>query len=239
MKKPRFTTLYIVRHGETVWNVKKLLQGHADSRLTKKGEIQARLVKDLLKDVRFDAVFSSDLTRSRKTAEIIALERKLAVQTTKLIRERSFGEYEGKHYTVFAQELKHLLAKFEKLTDSQKYKFKYTQSMESDAELVGRFITFLREIAVAYSGKTLLVVSHGGMMRALLIHLGYGNYRSLYPGVVKNTSYFVLETDGVEFKVTQTFNIEKAIILSADFVKNHHGKLKYFSALAPEPVKIS
>lgn len=206
---PKPTTLYIVRHGETVWNVKKLLQGQADSRLTPKGEKQAHQVKILLKDVRFDAVFSSDLARSRKTAKIITLERKLAVQTTKLIRERSFGEYEGKHYTVFAHELKQMLNKFEKLTDSKKYKFKYTPSMESDAELVGRFITFLREIAVAYSGKTLLVVTHGGMMRALLIHIGFGNYTSLYPGAVKHTSYFVVETDGVEIKITQTFGINK------------------------------
>ncbi len=211
MTKPRKNTiLYIVRHGETQLNLKKILQGHADSPLTRLGETQAHTLKKELKAIHFDAIFSSDMLRTKRTAEIIALERNLAIKTSRLLRERSFGQYEGKAYTIFANELKRELAKFKSLNHEKKFKFKYTKDMESDEEIVGRFITFLREITLAYSGKTLLVVSHGGMMRALLIHLGFGNYQSLTPGSVKNTAYFTLKTDGIEFKIIKTFAIEKA-----------------------------
>ena len=92
-------TIYLVRHGETEWNEKKLIQGHSDIPLNKKGEIQAKQLGEKLKDIHFEAVFSSDLVRAKRTAEIMVLEKKLAVITTKALRERLFGRYEGKQVT--------------------------------------------------------------------------------------------------------------------------------------------
>lgn len=88
--KEKYCTFYIVRHGETLWNVKGLLQGIKDSALTPTGEKQARELAAELESVNFDVIFSSDLLRARRTAEIIALERKLAVKTSQLLRERQF-----------------------------------------------------------------------------------------------------------------------------------------------------
>jgi broad specificity phosphatase PhoE len=66
---------------------------------------------------------------------------------------------------------------------------------------MARFIPALREIAIAYPGKNVLVVTHGGVMRAFLIHLGVGDEKTLPPGSIKNTSVFKIDSDGVEFWV--------------------------------------
>lgn len=89
------TTIYIVRHGESEANAKGILQGQKDYPLTPKGEEQALIISNELKGINFDAIFSSDLLRAKRTAEIIAVERKLAVNTTKMLRERNYGRLEG------------------------------------------------------------------------------------------------------------------------------------------------
>ena len=95
-----FCTLYIVRHGETEWNVKKIIQGNEDIPLNKKGESQAKELAKKLRHIKFDVIFSSDLIRAKRTAEIINIEKKLIVQTTKALKERYFGKYQGKSFAV-------------------------------------------------------------------------------------------------------------------------------------------
>ncbi len=200
-------TLYVVRHGQTVWNVERKLQGQQNSDLTDVGISQARELREELSHIHFDAVFSSDASRAKQTAEIITLNKQLAVETSHLLRERNFGAYEGKTYDEWATGLKDLIDQFQTLTDEQKKTFQYAPDIESDDQIASRFLTFVREIAVAYAGKTILVVSHGAIMRASLIHLGVGNYEQLQGGAIGNGGYFVLESDGVEFRVKELKNI--------------------------------
>lgn len=199
-------TFYIVRHGETHWNVNKRLQGHSNSELTENGIQQIKNLRTNLKDIHFDALFSSDLLRTQQTAEILNVERELVLNTTNLIRERSFGAHEGKELEKYELEIKDLIREYEQLADEQKRKYKYPD-VETDEEIITRFLLFLRETAVAYPNKKVLVVSHGGVMRTLLIHLGFSTYdEDLY---VSNASYFVLESDGTDFEVKNTVGIEK------------------------------
>lgn len=209
MNKIQSCTIYLVRHGETEWNVRRLIQGHHDSKLTPVGITQARVLGESLRQIHFDAIFSSDLYRAQHTAELITLERKLAVQTTKLLRERMFGHFEGKTFEEYNQELRDLLQQQESLSDEHRKAFKLAPDVESDAEVISRFITSLREIAVAYAGKTVLVVSHGGCIRQFLMHIGFAPYRSLPPGAVGNTAHIVLESDGVEFTIKQVDGVKK------------------------------
>ncbi|OGG15155.1 hypothetical protein A2773_04670 [Candidatus Gottesmanbacteria bacterium RIFCSPHIGHO2_01_FULL_39_10] len=201
----KFCTFYIVRHGETVWNLEKRIQGHGDSPLTAKGLKQIQKTAQKLKDVKFDAAFSSDLLRAKKTAEIILLERKLAVTTTEVLRERRFGKYEGK----FFQEMQHLYEKIDKLDQNERFQTPLHEDIESDEALIGRFLTFLRETAVAYNGKIILIGSHGGLMKTLLIHLGFGNYKNLYGRFIANGAYIKLTSDGVDFFIEETYGIKK------------------------------
>lgn len=203
----KYCTIYLVRHGETEWNVTDIVQGHADSFLTKKGEEQARELTKKFRKIHFDAVFSSDLLRARRTAKIIILERRLAIKTTKLLRERKFGQYEGKHVSVYKKELQHLLEKLDKLPDKERKRFKLASDIESDEEMFTRFNIFLRETSVAYLGKTILVVTHGGIIRIFLIHLGYGNYKELPAGSIKNTAFIKLLSDGTDYFIDEVFGV--------------------------------
>lgn len=196
-----FCTLYIVRHGETEWNVKKIIQGHEDIPLNKKGEAQAKELAKKLRNVKFDAVFSSDLIRARRTAEIITLEKNLAIQTTKALKERYFGKYQGRSFAV-SNEMTKLINNLKMVTGSG------AKEVESDENIILRLTTFLREIAVAYPKKTILVVSHGGPMRTLLIHLGFATYDNFTEGQIDNLAYVKLKSNGVEFFVEETKGVK-------------------------------
>lgn len=202
-------TLYIVRHGETDWNIKGLMQGQTDVTLNQAGIKQAKELAKRLKNIHFNAVFSSDLLRARRTAEIISLERKLAIKTTQILRERSFGKFEGLSYKEYGNQLRKMFDKFEKLSIAKKQKFKFHPTIESDEELLTRLTPLIREIAVAYPGKNVLIVTHGGLMRAFLTHLGYISYERRRNLVIRNTAYFKLQSDGVDFFIKELWGIEE------------------------------
>ncbi len=204
MKQPiqNAATFYIVRHGLTHLNVQGRLQGQIDSPLTdltEQGVIEIKEVAHSLKNISFDLVYSSDLLRAKRTAEILLLDRKIAINTTKLLRERSFGKYEGVLATQFNEENRELIEKRTALSKEENWKFKYADDHESDEEMMTRLLAFFREVAVAWPEKTILVVAHGGIIRVLLMHLGYNIEHK--PGVVKNGAYIKLLSNGDEFQV--------------------------------------
>ncbi|HWY79684.1 MAG TPA: histidine phosphatase family protein [Candidatus Sulfotelmatobacter sp.] len=208
IKHNNYCTFYILRHGETEWNVKGILQGHADSPLTIQGMAQAKILKEELKNIHLDGAFSSDSLRAYRTAEIVMLDRNLTIKTTQLLRERYFGKWEGKPYSLFSYKLKHMLNEFLFLSDKEKQSYKYPD-MESDEEIVARFITFLRKTAIASPNKTLLIATHGEIMRSLLIHIGFGTYAELPPHAVSNSAFIKLHSDGVDFLIKETKGIIK------------------------------
>ena len=128
-------TIYLVRHGETDWNVKKIIQGHKQSILNKNGKDQAKKLAKHFQNIHIDAIFSSDLLRAKQTAEIVALEKKLAVTTSHLLRERSYGQHEGKLRDHYYNEVKDLLETFKKLSKKEKWNFKITEDMESEENI--------------------------------------------------------------------------------------------------------
>jgi len=90
--------VYFVRHGETVLNLMDKMQGWSDSPLTDKGIEDLKKTGQYLKNIKFDALYSSDLKRTMDTAEIIINENKvsnLKLQTSKNFREIFFGSFEG------------------------------------------------------------------------------------------------------------------------------------------------
>jgi len=204
-----FCTFYIVRHGETEWNLQHITQGHKDSPLTENGIRQAQETANELKDINFDAIFSSDLGRTRRTAEILRLERQLAIQTSKALRERAFGTFEGKTGEEAHIAFQELYDEVRKLSEEEQKNFKPAPDVESDNEIISRFITQLREIAVAYPGKTVLVVSHGGPIRNFLMHVGYVKYGELPGRAFTNAGYVKVLCDGVDFFVKEVKGIKK------------------------------
>lgn len=192
---------YIVRHGETIFNVERITQGHSDSPLTEDGINQAKLLGERFRDVNFDAVFSSDSLRAQRTAEFIISNPNMSVNTTELLRERKYGKYEGKSSRLFIEENRSLLEKEKSATREERWKLKFADDIESNEEINNRFVTFLKQAARTHAGKTLLVVTHGGIMRAFLNYLEWGGGQDLPGGAVQNTAYIKLVFDGKNFNI--------------------------------------
>lgn len=203
--KKNYCTFYIIRHGETDWNKKNHIQGQKDIRLNGNGIRQAKEAAQLLKHIHFDHVYSSDLLRAKRTAEIIALEHKLAVETTTVLRERQLGTFEGKPMTLLTT----LDEDLRRLSGEEKEAFKSKHAVEDTDEMASRFITFLRETAIANPRKTILVASHGMLIKVLLTHLGFLRPDETVSSKIANAGYIILESDGVDFFITEMKGLTK------------------------------
>jgi broad specificity phosphatase PhoE len=89
------THLYLIRHGQTDWNIEGRWQGHADVPLNNRGREQAAQIAHSLADVGLKAIYSSDLIRARDTAGALASTTGLAIQYDKRLREIHQGEWQG------------------------------------------------------------------------------------------------------------------------------------------------
>ena len=85
--------IYIIRHGETDWNTKRLLQGATDIPLNQNGIEAARLTAEALKEIPFDEIYTSPLQRAVQTAEIMRGDRRIPIIKDERLKEISFGPY--------------------------------------------------------------------------------------------------------------------------------------------------
>ena len=154
------TTLLLARHGESDWNRDKRWQGFADRPLTDLGRRQAEELADRLQDTDLDAVYSSDLRRARDTAKIVARGRGLAVSTTPDLREVDVGEWSG--LTRAEAEAKFPEAYERWLNGGEGW-----ERGERYEQLAARVLKAMRRIAAAHDGARVLVVAHGGTIRAI------------------------------------------------------------------------
>jgi broad specificity phosphatase PhoE len=137
--------LLLVRHGETDWNADGRLQGQTDRPLSDFGRRQARQLADELADEELVAIYSSDLSRARETAEIVGERLGLPVRLDPELREKDWGTWEG-------------------LTAVERDRVEFVgESTQAHQE---RMLRALRRIADGHAaGDRILVVTHGGSMR--------------------------------------------------------------------------
>lgn len=173
----------LVRHGETVWNREQRLQGHQDIPLTDKGREQARAVARRLSTEPWDLVYSSDLSRARETAEIIAKHCGVRVVTDPRLRERFYGRFEG----LTREEIAQLSPGFgHRAWENEE------QGVEPWERMADRSQEVIEELAAAHPGSRLILVSHGGWIRALLCRL----FPDWDPGTpIHNTSVTLLSRE--------------------------------------------
>ena len=88
-------TIYLIRHGETLWNKKGRYQGIADVELSEKGILQADKIEDYFRDIKLDAVISSPLKRAVRTGQGVAVSHDLPLIIEENLHELDFGEWEG------------------------------------------------------------------------------------------------------------------------------------------------
>ncbi len=192
--------MFIVRHGETDFNVQKKMQGRLDIPLNATGHQQAKKLATRFADLYLDAIYSSDLIRARETAATVAKMKKLEIKLSELLRERNFGEAEGRSL-VEDEELKKLLDAFGTLSPDTQWHSRLVSDSETNAEIVGRTFTYIRALALQHLGQHVLIVTHGGVMMTLLSHLGYVPKEKALFGVLTNTAIAELQSDGVNFTV--------------------------------------
>jgi broad specificity phosphatase PhoE len=154
------TTLLLARHGESDWNRAKRWQGFADRPLTDRGRRQADELADRLDSTELDAVYSSDLQRARDTAEVVARRKGLVVSTTPDLREVDVGSWSGltrpEAETRFPEAYARWLQGGEGWEDGETYE-----------QLATRVISAMQRIAESHDGGRVLVVAHGGTIRAI------------------------------------------------------------------------
>jgi alpha-ribazole phosphatase/probable phosphoglycerate mutase len=184
----------LLRHGQTEWNALQKYQGHMDIALDDTGRNQAgRIARYLHENENIEAIYCSDLSRSKETAEIIARELHLQVQIDERLREIGFGVWEGMTY----EKVKSMYPEeYEKwFTNNAELKVPGGESID---ELLARFLPVLSELADKHEG-TVLVVSHGGLIKTVLNYLHGDNRWDIY---LHPASISCLEWDGERY-VTQ------------------------------------
>ncbi len=157
------TTVVLVRHGETEWNVAGRIQGHSDSPLTERGRQQGRLVAGRLARRNVGVVCSSDAGRAVETAEMIAASHGLPVEAISDFRERSYGDFEGHSFIEIRKEQGEALEAW--LSDRQRLA---PPGGETQAQMSARVMAALRHVVSGHRSKTVVVSTHGGPIKSVL-----------------------------------------------------------------------
>ncbi len=168
------TTLLLVRHGETDWNAEGRLQGHTDRPLNAYGREQAKKLADRLDGDAIAAVYASDLSRARETAEIVGERLGLTVVIDPDLREKDWGSWEG-------------------LTGADRDRVEFVgETTEEHAE---RILRAVRRIAERHPDERVLIVTHGGSVRRIQAAV-YG----MAPPVLENCAVWELAHEGGSFR---------------------------------------
>jgi len=155
------TKLCLIRHGETNWNAERRLQGHTDIPLNTKGLQQARQMAQALKTTKllFDVLYTSDLQRAADTANAIVELFGVEARVDSALRERHFGALQG----LTIQEASLLQPEIWQahITRDLEHELEGGESIEQFALRVQNVLDKIQE---QHSGKTILLVSHGGTL---------------------------------------------------------------------------
>jgi alpha-ribazole phosphatase len=155
--------LFLVRHGETVWNDAQRFQGHTDVPLSARGWRQAEWLAERFACESIAAIYASDLSRARDTAQVIAGRLCKVVQCEPLLREANLGELQGLGYAQVRDRWFHA-------SDPLPCYFVDTAppGIECLRQLQARVMGALCNLAARHGGETILVVMHGACLRAVL-----------------------------------------------------------------------
>lgn len=184
------TEIFLVRHGETKWNADGRFQGCTDINLSEEGIIQAQFLKERFKE-NFNCIYTSPLKRARKTAEIISENTDMTPIIAKDIREINFGEWEG-------LTLNQIKSKYND-------EFNLWRGDEINAALIGGDLSLknagtrsrneILRIAEENMGKKIIIVAHGGIIKAGLIEIFDWKMTMYHRFFLGNTSVTKLSFD--------------------------------------------
>ena len=156
------TRIIAIRHGETEWNVDTRIQGHLDIPLSATGRWQAERLSNALSDEPLKAIYASDLTRAWETAQYVARSHVIKVTPEEGLRERHFGDFEGKTF-----------AEIEATLPEQSLRWRKRDPHfapvggETLVALRTRVLEAASRLAARHPGEQIALVGHGGVMDVL------------------------------------------------------------------------
>jgi broad specificity phosphatase PhoE len=157
------TSVTVIRHGETEWNLAGRVQGQHNSDLTENGIQQAGLTADALKDEKFDVLYSSFLPRAVETAAIINKFHNLEHRKDNSVAERNFGIMEGLTLAEVQEKFPDVYSCYKQRDEN--YEIPDGESLIS---LYARVKDGMNRIVRENRGKRLLVVTHGGVLDCMV-----------------------------------------------------------------------
>lgn len=160
------TIIYLTRHGQTLWNIEKRLQGRGNSPLTEEGIERAKELRDRIKNIHIDIIYSSPIERALNTANIIKGDKDIEVVTDDGLMEMCFGDYEGRITDEIMKEnpswnIDLIMKGDTKLS---------APNGENLAEVRDRVSKAMDRIIEENKGKTILIVAHGITLKALMYY---------------------------------------------------------------------
>jgi broad specificity phosphatase PhoE len=157
------TWIYLVRHGQTVWNEEGRLCGSSDVPLSDEGLAQARKLAARLKDIGIAAIYSSPLLRARQTAEAIAAHHRVEVKIEPDLREIDYGDWEGLKVADVLEQFPEI----EKLRREEPMKF-VAPNGEPMRQFAKRVISAIQRVAASHADETICVIAHQTVNRFIL-----------------------------------------------------------------------
>lgn len=154
--------LILVRHGLTEENKKKIWQGQSEGVLSKEGREQAKKLMKKLENMNIDVIYCSDLKRAKNTIRPFLKNRKITIKYTKSLRERSLGILER----TTTEQIAEYVAKNK--IDFENCNF---ETGETFYEMRQRLAKFYKGVAKKHENDVILLVTHGGAVSQIILHL--------------------------------------------------------------------
>lgn len=182
------TKIYLIRHGQSQWNILSKVQGQKDASLTDLGKEQARKLGKRLIDENIDIIYSSDLSRALETAKIISSIIDKPIIESKEIREINFGLWEGLTMEEIQNKYKEEYLTWMK--EPEKFILEGAETLEA---LKNRVMKFVEKIIIENKDKNIALVSHSASLKVIILNLlGIGN--AFYKNIsLKNVSLSIIE----------------------------------------------
>jgi len=180
--------IYMVRHGETSWNRRGIYQGQTYTTLNEKGRDEAKKLAGALKNIKFSSIYSSDLPRTRETAEIINSYLNVPLFYDSNLREMNFGRWTGMSISDIERVDPDLFKRWR--DDPWNVS---PPNGETFKELTDRVVRSIEGICSKHKEENVLVVSHAGAIRAIILHLLRADPKAYWNIRISHSTIVLLE----------------------------------------------
>ena len=190
------TKIFLIRHGLTLWNGERKIQGHSDVELAEEGIAQAKLLAEKFPLEKVDAVYSSDLIRAKTTAEILAQKFNLPLQLERNLREANWGDWEGR---TFAEIEKSDPLNYERFfRNPEEVQIKNAETFK---QLQERAFSAVKKIIAAHLDENIIIVAHGAINRTILCSILEIPLKKMWAITQFNTAVNIIRFDDGYFTV--------------------------------------